>query len=265
MLPLLLNAASAQEAPGPAGEPFTDPFVEVLSQAKQAYFGGQVADAVVLFEVLGRRLSFGERPGTELEAEALVYLGEVYQSQGRFDDAALAFRSLVLRDPDAIVNPYHHPPEVVAQFNSVRELVLLEIASNHQDPPPPRPAPWWTLVPFGGGQFGQGQLGAGVAYGGAQVALGVVSIAMDVSLRRQNGTLAEPHLWEEEQFDEAVRRIQLQRFAVQWPATFGFYGVWAISLADARLHWRASQLPAKPVVTVSPSPGGADLRVSFRW
>lgn len=265
MLALLLNAAQAQEAPGPSGEPFTDPFPDVLAQAKDAYFGGRVADAVVLFEVLGRRLSFGERPGSELESEALIYLGEVYQSQGRFDDAALAFRTLVESFPDAVINPYHHPPEVVAQFNGVRELVLIEIASRLEPPPPLQPAPWWTLLPFGVGHLGQGKLGAGVVYGASEVTLGVVSIAMDLSLRRLNGTLKEPHLWDPADFREQVRRIQLQRFGVQWPATFGFYGVWAISVADARIRWREDQLPAKPVVTVSPLPGGADLRVSFRW
>ena len=265
MLALLLNAAVAQEAPEPSGEPFTDPFAEVLSHAKEAYFGGQVADAVTLFEVLARRLAFGERPGSELESEALIYLGEVYQAQGRFDDAALAFRTLVQRDPDAVINPYHHPPEVVAQFNSVRELVLLELASHQEDPLPLEPAPWWTLLPFGAGQLGQGQVGAGVAYGASQVALGVVAVSMQVSLRRLNGTLGKPHQWEEDEFAAAVQRIQLQRFGVQWPATFGFYGVWAIAAIDARVHWRVSQLPAKPVLTLSPSPGGADLRVSFRW
>ncbi len=265
MLPLLLNVAQAQEAPGPTGEPFTDPFNDVLTRAKEAYFGGHVADAVVLFEVLARRVSFGERPGSELEADALIYLGEVYQSQGRFDDAAAAFRTLVERDPDAVINPYHHPSEVVAQFNGVRELVLLEIASRQVPPPPLEPAPWWTLLPFGVGHLGEGHLGAGAAFGATELTLGVVSVAMELSLRRTNGTRKEPHLWDPDEFRAAVRRVQLQRYAVQWPATFGFYGVWAIAVADARIRWREDQLPAKAVVTVSPLPGGADLRVSFRW
>jgi hypothetical protein len=254
-----------EEPPGLAGQPFTDPFSDVLQKAKQAWFEGRVDDALALFEILKRRLSFGERPGIAFQAEALIYLGEVYQSQGRFDDAAVAFRDVLERDPDATINPYHHPPEVVAQFNGVRDLVLAELAAKVVEPIPLVAAPWWTVLPFGVGQFKQGQTGSGVAYAMAQGGLGAASIAMTVSLRRTNGHLPDVHEWPPEGFPDTVRRIQLQRFGVQWPATFGFYGVWAVSVADARIHWRQSQLATRPVLTLSPLPGGADLRVSFQW
>ena len=88
-------------------------------------------------------------------------------------------------------------------------------------------------------QFIDGHPVRATLYGGLQLGLGAVSIGTLVRLSALN-TDETPHpdgLTEE----EMRKRTTLQRFAIQWPATFGFYGVWATSWADARGTWRRQQ------------------------
>lgn len=258
-------AALAQEPP-PAPEdaapvdPFFAPFEQVLDHAVSTYLNGDLPAALDLFQTLQRRLTFGEAPDPELAREALIYLGEVRYNLGEYDSANAVFRQILQADPEAPINPYNHPTEVVGAFELVRASVRAERATPPTDPPviAPRRTPWWVVVPLGVPQLAQGQTGRGLAYGVAQGATGLISVATLVDLRSKNGTVADPHEWPADEYADYYRRVQIERFAVQWPATLGFYALWAASSLDARATWHRPS----PVVGVAPAPGGAVFSVS---
>ncbi len=268
----LLAARAAEPAPiapetpaeaAPPLHPLTSPFEQVLAAAKHEYFAGRPNQALPLFETLQRRIEAGEQIPPEIAADALVYLGDVHLSQGRIEAAKLAFRQALAVAPEYLVNPYHHPVEVGYYFDRAREEVEAERAASAAPPPPPRPPiPLWGYLPFGVPQVAQGQPGRGLLYGGLQLGLGVTSLAVMVDLQDENGTWWAPREWREEEYEAGWRRIQTRRWAVQLPAFFGFYAVWAISVADGRETWKSTPVP---VLGVTPTGRGPTMGVAWRF
>jgi hypothetical protein len=224
--------------PTPPPDPLIGPFPVAFEFAKGTYLAGDTETAHDLFLLLQRRLLLGENVETELAAESLIFLGEIQYSLGEYDGAAATFRSLLLREPSRSINPYHHPTEVVGVFELVRQAVREELARIPPFVPlPPPPAPMWTWSPLGLPQFFQGKPIRGTVYAGLQGTCGLVSLGMLAHLRSENGTLKDPTQWTDDEFAAKYQQIQMQRWAIQWPATFAFYGVWAFSLGDARRTW----------------------------
>lgn len=250
---------AAPEPPAAVLMPFTDPFDTVLAEAERRYLAGDPDGAVELLLVLQQRLSFGEIVDAESGNEALIYLGEIRYNLGMRAEATAAFRQVLEKDPDALINPYRHPNDIIGAFDVVRQTVKAEIAAREAEPPiERRRPPLWTLAPLGIPQLAQGQTGRGLAYAGAQGALGILSIAMGVHLQLYNGTLANPVQWELSETPEARRRVQTLRYGVQWPATLGFYAMWAVSVADGRATY--AEPPPEPLPDLRPGIG-----VSWRF
>lgn len=221
-------------------------FSSVLEEAKQRYFQGEPDAARDLLEGLQLRLHAGEEPDWESTVEALTYLGEIYFVQGNQDSAEIVFRYLLGRDIETPISTYHHPIEVVNLF----ELVRAQIKAT-QPEPGPVPAPMSTYLPLGIPQLAQGRTGIGVVYGGLQAALGASSIILYLRADSLNG--AEPRVrlrGPQDKQEETVDR--LKRY--QWPATFGFYTIWAISTIDAA-RWHQRHLGRQRTVTLAPGPG----------
>lgn len=260
LLLLTLGAASADE---PASQEVADedfarlPFAEALEEGKQLYFGGRLGPALAALGALYERVQAGEDVTLEQRAELLVWLGEVQYHLGRTDEARESFRAVLRADPDYPISPYAHPLEVVAEFELVRREILDE---REQTPrlafPAERtpPAPAWVWAPLGVPQFAQRRVGAGLVFGGLQLGLGAASVAMYVHLDRNNRDPMSPGLPSTGLLEDEVRPwVDKQRYQVQWPLTFAFYGTWLASSLEARHHWRKHHGPA---VTVGPLPRG---------
>jgi hypothetical protein len=253
--------AAPEPAPSEPIHPVTSPFEVVLQEATRLYVSGDVRGALLLLEELQRRLDFGEKVQPDAGAEALVYLGEIYLGQGLTQRAKDAFRAALVLAPEYEVNPYHHPVEVGAYFDRMREQLQAEAAARAAPPPPPPPPlPWWGYAPFGVPQLGQGQTGRGVAYGTLQLGFGAASVALMYRLRDENGTWWAPRQWTEDDYEDGWSRVQLRRWGVQYPVTIAFYAVWALSVADGRDRWRA-----RPAVVIGTTPSGGGPSLTLGW
>jgi len=252
------------EVPVPAEVPATsaeaqDP-QEALDAARQSYFEGEHDKALHLFLALRDRLDAAGETTDEVYVETMLYLGEV---QYLLDDRAGAwdtFEALLGHRPDVSMSPFNHPREVVHWFELVKQRVQQRPPPPPEPVPPPPPLPAWAFAPFGAPQFVLGQNGRGVSFAVLQASLGGASIGTWIYLSRVNGP-NHPTKWTDA---ETRRRVNVIRYAVQWPATLGFYGLWAASLLDARHTWRI-QHPPPVSVGFSMGPQGPGLRVSARF
>jgi hypothetical protein len=273
-----IETAGVEPGPPTRSEPEADTpatdgsFASVLEIAKQRYFQGESTEARELLQGLQLRLYAGEEADWSSIVEALIYLGEIYYVQGDQDQAQMAFQYLLERDPTTPISPYHHAIEVVNLFELVRTTVIanrkVEVPVPVPEPIVERtPAPIWTFAPFGVPQLTQGRTALGLFYGGLQVGLGATSLALFPYLDKVNrGGDDHPAGWDD---PEVTARVQQRRYAWQWPATFGFYAVWGISMIDAaRWHQRHPKivgvgLQSRELGRPTPSarefsPGGGD-------
>lgn len=262
---MAITLASAQEGPveAPAPEPGSveaapeaapPTWEQRLAAAKEAYFQGGHDEALALLREL---VSTAEAEGVAapLAQEAGLYLGEVLYKSGDQAAAWDVFHGLLTADPDLTISPYHHPTEVIAWFELVRRQVQQDLAAKDPDPPPPPPpigrTPLWVYLPLGLGDFMQGELGAGVGWGAAQLGAGALSIGMYRWIDAHNDA-NQPAGWDAD-------RVNALRFRVQFPATFAFYALWAGGALDARARWRRHQAE----VVLLPAPQGLVLHARF--
>ncbi len=256
--PLEPASESAPSPPEPDASLGDASFEEFLNEAKQRYFRGDRHGALMLLQSLHRRLQSGEYVDWPIATEASFYLGEVYYKLELADEAREVFRWLIDQDSDVQISPYHHPIDVRGLFYEVKSIAMSEAGTPLAPPLAPiAPAPLWTYAPFGAPQFGQGRPVAGLAYGSLQVGLGAASLVLWERLRRDNvlPVQGEPHPLGVP--DDQVRSvINRNRFAVQWPVTAAFYGLWAVSVVDGRVAWRRDQRSqAATTVTIAPTEG----------
>lgn len=246
-----------------ATEPADASFGAVVEAAKQKYFQGESSEARELLQGLLLRLYGGEEAEWSAVVEALTYLGEIYYVQGEQDQAQMAFRFLLERDPNTPISPYHHAIEVVNLF----ELVRRNVVAARVVPPEPAPvtvtrrspAPLWTFVPFGVPQLMQRRTALGVFYGSLQLGFGAASIALIPHLEQANRDgLGHPFGWDA---TEVEGRVQRERYLLQWPATFAFYATWGISVVDAaRWHQRHPKVVGVGLQPRAPDPNGSGTR-----
>lgn len=267
---LLLLLALARAAPDDAPETPTAPpeapveippeaavatFAEDLDAAKRLYFEGGHEEALARLRTLRIRLESGEVVPVDQYVDTFVYQGELEFQLGDRTASWATFEALLQVVPSAGISPLEHPIDVVRWFELVREKVEQDRAAL-PDPPvirPPPPPPVWAYAPIGIPQFLMDRPSRGAAYLTLQTGFAAVSVWSYVRLSRINGTNHPPQ-WEE---DEVARRVNVERWAIQWPATFGFYATWAVSVVDARRAWRLDHTPIS--VGVEPRPGGAVL------
>lgn len=257
----LLEAPTDQTSEDPAAG---GSFERLLGEAKQLYFQGESDKARDLLQGLQLRLYAGENVPWPLIVEALTYLGEIYYAQSNQEQAKIVFRYLLERDPETPISPFHHTIEVVNLF----ELVRTQVKAEQSGPPKPVPAPVTTYLPLGIPQFAQGRTGSGLVYGGLQAGLGLTSVLAYVSIDRFNQDpnqdpkkgVPRPDLVDADARGRVTDRL---RYQAQWPATIGFYTMWAVSTIDAA-RWHQRHLGRQREVTILPGPG-AGLAVHGRF
>ncbi len=252
ILSLSLAWADPVPATGTTGEiPVAVSFAEQLEGAKRLYFQGHREEALDLLADL--QVQYLVDPAGmpwERAAEALIFLGEIYYFTGDMARSTKAWRLVLETDPDhPRLSPFAHPPEIAGEFEILRATVREEIASRPVPPPPRMPA--WTALPLGIPQFAQRKPARGVLYASLQVGFGVGSLAVASQLRSKNvSTQPHPDGWTEE---EQARRINVQRYGIQWPLTAGAYVVWIASHVDARGTFRR-QNGVDATLTWAPTP-----------
>lgn len=262
VVPLLFTVSFADEAPPVSDAPKLDPesgvseeraptFTESLELAKKRYFQGRQQEALALLLDLQLQVITDTSGAIAIEeaSEAMVFAGEIQFMTGNVLKARDAWRWVLERDVDfPALSPFSHPPEVGNEFEAVRRVILEEIALRPEPVIPPTPA--WSVLPLGIPQFVDGRPVRGLLYGGVQVGLGVTSVAMLFGLRDINVS-DDPHPrgWTDA---EMQQRVNTMRYAVQWPATLGFYAAWGTSWFDARNRWQQTHTPVQVGWTPAP-------------
>ncbi len=262
-LPEPIPSEEAGTGPDLIAEPFLAPFADVLGQAKRQYLSGDHEGALKSLEVLERRLALGEAVDPDAAADAMIYLGEIRYSLDTFESYELAvatFRKVLEKNPDQAINPYQHLPDVVGVFELVRQQVVAERAKKMRRPRYPA----WGFAPFGIPQFGQRQKGRGALYATLQGTLAATSIGVLVHLSVINGGPFTSKEWTPAEYNEMYPKVQRERYGVQWPATFGFYVVWAVSVIDGRRHW-AKPLPEIPTIGLIPDPRQPGVELAWQF
>lgn len=207
-----------------------------LAEARQLYFDGEHERAL---EALRPLTQADVSPATRLEA--LLWTGEIQFVLGDELGARATFRVLLMEDPAWPISAYEHPLDVVGAFEITRRAVAEAAA-------PPRPAPLWTLTPGGIPQYALRKPAAGALWTTLQVGFGAASIGTYIYLDRLPE--GRPAGLSDEDLPTHAQTI---RYAVQFPATVGFYGAWLGSVLAARASWRDLTVGAAPL------PGGGGL------
>jgi len=252
--------ALAQSPPPEAAAPTVAPTVEAplapptfadqLQAAKGAWFRGERAEAEAALQQLYLRLVSGEDVSLDVGGEVAVYLGEIAYVRGDLVAAEAAWTWLLQRDPSFPISPHQHPLEVVGLFEGLRSRLAEDRALL---PVPKRPYPWWGFLPGGAPQFRQEQPIRGAVYLAAQTALAATSLGVWAHLSAANpdegtpcagGTGQNDLGWP---CDTITARVTREKYALQWPATIGFYALWGVSLLDGQARWqRQASGPATP-------------------
>ena len=195
-----------------------------LEQAVAEYQSGRWDAAQLALTLLISDTSVSQA----VQQEARIYLGEVVYARGDEEGARKIFEQVLIIDPDFQVDPFRHPPEILAQFEIARSSVA----------PFPRPEPFRakfseTLVPAGWFQLRYGRPAAGTAFLVTQVGLTATSLTMWISLLPD----------EERRYDagspqETSARARTTVQLVTGWAAVGSY-VWGI--LDAQHQWRTER------------------------
>jgi hypothetical protein len=171
----LAGAAHAGEpAPTPRGDPAVIAAATAdIEAARTLYAQGKAAEAR---ELLRAVLARDPAPGAGVRQRALAYLGDLLYAEDGASAAEPFFLALLDENPDYVMDPLEHPPEVSRFLESLRParppLAVVQ-------PPPPRSRPpWMSLSPGGLYYFTRRETGKGVAVASAQVALLVSNLVL---------------------------------------------------------------------------------------
>lgn len=230
-----------------------------LEIARTAWFQGDVDTAREAFQALYAQLLAGVDVPLDRAGEVAIYTGEIAYEGGDIAAAEAAWSWLLHRDPDHPISPYHHPIEVIGLFESVRSRVKAELAALPAPRPPRYPA--WGWLPLGVPQYQQRQPVAGTVFLVAQAALGTASMALWLDLNARNPELGEDTPKGVPDGDALAARNLANKYRYQWPATFGFYSMWAISTTAGQTRWRNQHPAGRPSVLLYPGAAPAPQRL----
>ena len=275
----LALAASPTASPTATGSP-----QDQLKQASATYdYGNYAAAAEQLDRLTQARVL--EHPQDQIEAYRLLGLARFFSKQT--EEARRAFLNLLSLDPDFQLDPLYVPPQAVAFFEGVRHdnqpllepirerrratqqaIAQEEVARQRllaQGGPTTgpttvvrervdRPSAPLALLPFGIGQFQNGNRGLGTAFAVAETLALASSIGCYLwveSQRSSDGTYT-PALY------PTARALE----AVQIATATGFLGLWVLGATEALWNLR----PATVVREDEPSPAPALVpKVSFSF
>ena len=179
LLLVLSNPVQAQappETPAPdvatAGEPLPDAWREEFDAAVAVYLQGDLAEARSRLGALATR---GHPTDPHQTQEAKAYLAEVEYYLGERESAWATFLEIATLDPEYRLDPFVHPPEVVAYFDSVRATSARLTPSPKPDP---GPAPLGVVLLPGAMQLRNGQTGLAVFMAGTVAGLTAGTFAL---------------------------------------------------------------------------------------
>lgn len=230
---LVLSQAAHAESPtsSPATSAYAEETLSHLEQHERAvhlYQTGEAEKAALMLATLINDVTLTD---IQTRQQAQVYLGEVHYSQENKEEARRLFEAILTTDPDFVMDPFAHPPDVVGFFETIRAYI--------RPPPPPMMAPQpigpipktpvSAYLGFGIYQIRHGDRRLGTALAIGQSIFAIVSLASFAGL-------LENRSWESK---DELTRLRTQQ-AVQWSSTAGFYGMWIWSAIDAKRHWRAN-------------------------
>jgi hypothetical protein len=231
-----------------------------------------------------------ERTPDQIEVYRILGLSRFFQ--GRTEDARIAFINLLSLDPDYQMDPFYVPPQAVAFFERVRvdnQALLQPIRERrraaqealrqeeeararllNQGPSLgspqivreqiERPSTALALLPFGVGQFQNGESGLGIAFAVTEAAAAIASVSCYIWVESQRGSNGF--------FPSGVYSTAVTVRDVQVATGIGFFALWATGAVQAVLTMKpptAVRVPGegppetKPQVRASilPTPSGA--------
>ncbi|MBT6176464.1 MAG: hypothetical protein HOI23_04395 [Deltaproteobacteria bacterium] len=233
-----------------------------LRRAGNEYAYGNYEEAILQLQ----DLLYPMRLSSESQViEARELLGLCYYLTDRFEQVAAEFAKVLYLNPDHRLDPFSIPPPVIEAFENVRrqlEPQLAEIREQKVNPtvtPTANPsggsaAPpasvqiiersdFATFLPFGVGQFQNGDTGLGTLFAATEAALLALNIAAYFLARYSADS------------PEAIQKLMVLQYA---SATL--FGVtWSIGVFQARLHFQptitrplsSAAMPTSPAAEVS--------------
>ncbi|GEM_PF-3376474 len=179
------------------------------------------------------------RPGhltRQQKWRAREFLGASLWFNGNKPGAEDQFTGLLIKNPQARLDPAYYPPQMIGDFNRVRRkmIKLGMIKADDKPAPAPKtdkykpPPAILSYIPFGVGQIANDEVGKGIAFMVAETALAATSLYY-YSENVRSGAKAIPHT-------DAAKAGQLV------PA-IGFYVVAAWGVIDAVFNRRKIDLP----------------------
>ncbi len=262
-----------------------------LKRARDRYEFGAYADAAgAVRELLSRRKDLPE--AEVVEAYRILGLSE-YQL-GDLGAARSAFVNLLSNDPDYALDPFLVPPQIVEFFDRVKRDAEPELAPlrerRHQlkeqerlaeearrkllaeeaarSGPPSKVVLvqervyLFNWLPFGAGQFQNGDNGKGTAIAISQVLLGVVNLTAivahsEIASGAQRCSYSADTCSNPPYSDQT--RSQLKTLDIVKYVSAGlFWGIYAYSVYDAHMHY-------VPRVETEVAPGGANVKLSWSF
>lgn len=222
---------------------YTSAPVDIDAQLRRAgneYAYGNYEEAILQLQ----GLLYPMRLSNESQVvEARELLALCYYLTGRFDRVAEEFAKVLYLNPLHKLDPFSIPPPVIEAFENVRRQLapqLNEILKRRVNPeviaeptlksPPPailhtiERSDFATFLPFGVGQFQNGDDGLGTFFAATEATLLAANIAAYFLARYS----AES--------PEAVQRLMVLQYASA--ALFGV--TWSIGVFQARLHFQPS-------------------------
>jgi tetratricopeptide (TPR) repeat protein len=264
----LVLSLLAQTAPGDATDVETE-----LRRAKNLYAYGEYKKAA---EALSNLLYPMRLSNDEQVIETRKYLALSFSLLGREDEAKREFGKLLYLSPDYQLDPYTVPPSIVELLESVRKAKKPELdAIRQRDSDERLQSPTrrgyvrvveqtvverssiGTLLPFGVGQYQNGDYGWAAFFAGTELALLAVNIASYLVATSYGPTYADA---------SRTRKIDALNIA-QYGALAMFGVTWSIGVYHARASFQPVVVgprvvhdePSEPVV-----PGGLmKLRIDF--
>jgi len=284
LLIALLLAQAAQPAPAqpaPADEEKEAPSaVAAMNRARVTFEYGDYPQAAKLLSAL---VETGRFQSAALRAEAYRLLGLALFYQGRKGEAYSAFLEYLYLEPDAELDPFYVPPAAVAFFEQVKkeaepklaplraqnraqqqarqkaaaeEAERLRLAAQEEErqrlirlrPNVERRVVqhefWVTMMPFGIGQFQNGDRSLGITLAtleSVSAATSAGSALLIEVLRQENG-----------RFSSSNYQIAQRLDVAKWVGAAVFLALWAGGAVHAAIHYQPEeQLPDR----LLPPPG----------
>lgn len=298
-----LLATLCLEAASPAAAHASE--IDDFQSARAAYDAHDWPRAVLHFEAL-----VGSDPPVLrtplLINEARKYLAAAYVFVGRRDAARTQFERLLASDPDFDIDPALFPQEVVELFGSVRDALarerqhaaelaaanaaleaerararaLLAIADEEVEARV-EASRWIAAVPFGAGQFQNGDEGIGWMFFATETLFGLTSFATLVAHQAILGDFTHADAFRDQAAIDRANQLLLGTEVSSWTSA-SLFAIFAIAgIVEAQVDFRESRTiqthhavpdelregleeeapPAPPAPAVSLGIGG--LRLSF--